>query len=245
MLTNYKTQLKEKKQLTNEDIYFHFSLIEPQEISFQPGQYMILLVPQKEAQIKRLYSIASSTNIKDSFELIVKIVEGGTASTYLKNLNVGGEVRFQGPAGIFKLKATPKDKVFLATGTGFAPSRSMILSSINNQTPKVNYHLFWGLRTVKDVFMLDELKQFKASNPNFSFQICLSREQNIESIKEEDRQYFILGRANVGCSKLLSQCSSINNYEYYICGGREVVDGLRVYLQELGVASENIIFEKF
>jgi len=272
MLSVYQTSLIGKNQLTSDVYLFRFRLIEPKELNFKSGQYMILNVPKDDGGVvKRLYSIASPSWEKTSFELLVKIVPGGVASTYLKNLAPGDKVIFEGPAGVFCLKERAHNKVFLVTGTGIAPARSIIISNIkykktnttanentNHQLPTLsankqifNYYLFWGLPYLKDVFLFDELKKLSQEQANFHFKICLSREESLDAVKVEDQQFFDRGHVDSVCRNFFQQYNNvtieqfINNFEFYLCGNREVVESLKQYLLNLGVEQENIIFEKF
>lgn len=255
MLRVYKTKLF-KKNIFTENVYlFNLKLIDPPEINFTAGQYLILNVPQEDKEpVKRLYSIASPSQQKNSLELIVEIVPGGAGSTYLNNLKIGDKCNFEGPAGVFILRESENDKVFLATGTGIAPIYSIIKSKIKNQKSKsqIKYEkssLFWGLRHFKDVYLLEELKELTKEQPNFQFKICLSREENLNIIPEQDRQYFSLGHVNKEidglCCTFQVPGLVLNKLDFYICGGREVVESLKQCLIKKGAAQENIYFEKF
>ncbi len=248
MLAPFRTQLISKVKLTSDVYFFRFNLLEPKEINFAPGQYLILSIPQAGGTpLKRLYSIASPTSQKNSFELLIKIIPGGAASGYLTNIKEGETATFEGPAGAFIPKENDHQKFFLVTGTGIAPARSMILSSIQHPVSGIN--LFWGLPYLKDVFLLDELKKLTQERLNFHFKICLSRESDLTAVKEEDRQYFSLGHVDKGldqyCLTLNTQHLILNDTDFYLCGERVVVESLKNYLQGKGVAQENIIFEKF
>ncbi|KKP86512.1 MAG: hypothetical protein UR89_C0021G0014 [Candidatus Roizmanbacteria bacterium GW2011_GWA2_35_8] len=235
MLTHYKTILTSKKQLVNNIYLFTFKLTDPSEINFIPGQYVILKVPKDGAYISRLYSIASSSQTKDTLELLVEIIPNGLGSNYLDKLKINTEVIFQGPAGMFKLRDSNKQKVFLVTGTGIAP----ILSIIKSNFQFSNFQLFWGLKNYQDVYLLEELKKY-------NIKICLSREKNLLMIPEADRQYFNLGHVNLCFDKLAtSHQSPVINFEFYLCGERNIVESLRQRLQVKNVLPENIIFEKF
>ncbi|MFN4212960.1 MAG: FAD-binding oxidoreductase [Microgenomates group bacterium] len=223
MLTTYKTLLSQKKQLTTDVFLFRFQLIEPRQINFKAGQYLILKIGDKS----RLYSIASPDWQKDTFELLVQTVEGGVGSTYLLNLKIGEEAIFQGPAGMFTLKdsptGAPRPKIFLATGTGLAPVRSMIKSEIKklryeeikklsneaikeeNKNPNFsishfpNFYLFWGLRYFSDVYFLEELKEI---------------EKTIEIKKIESKKFAGVNNPNFSISHFL-------NFSFKICLSRE------------------------
>ncbi len=252
MLQTYKTTLTAKTQLTADVYHLRFNLIEPKELSFIPGQYLIMMVPPASAEasageaIRRLYSIVSPVSQKDSFELIIKIEPNGKASTYVLNMKVGTEVTFQGPAGVFRLKESPKDKIFLATGCGLAPIRSMLISNIKNQTLNLQsknqkYYLYWGVPFYRDVYMLDELKKLnKETMGKFQFKICLSREQNLNMIPAEDRQYFAFGHID-SCLN-----TETENLEYYLCGSPHVTDSLKEYLlTQKQIPPEQVVYEKF
>jgi len=238
MLNKYRAKLIEKTQLAHDVYSFKFRLEDAQELNFLAGQYLIFDVPQIGSDaLKRIYSIASSSNEKTGFLILLKIIHQGKASLYLSNLQLGDLVDFSGPAGIFTLKEANNNLAFLATGTGIAPILSILTS---NQRLIVNrkIQLFWGLPTKSDVYLLGELKDLKSKNPNFDFKICLSQEKNLDGIGEEERQYFSLGRIN-----LVLKIN--NNTDYYLCGSPAVVDSLKNHLTGNGVKKESVYFEKF
>jgi len=213
-----------------------FLLLEPQEIYFQAGQYLILKINNQS----RLYSIFSSPRSKNSFELMVKLLPGGLGSEYLNNLKINDRVNFQGPAGTFVLQENKKDKIFLATYTGLAPLWSMINDYYeNNFNSSLNFCLYWGLRNFKETCLLKELKELSQHKSGFQFFLCFSQEKNLIGISEENRKYFKLGRIN----NALEQID--NRFDYYICGSRQVVTGLNQFLLEKGIDPQNIYFEKF
>ncbi|MFA6081281.1 MAG: FAD-binding oxidoreductase [Patescibacteria group bacterium] len=230
MLLTYKTVLSKKVQLNSNTYLFHFDLIDPKGLVFKPGQYVILKVPSNKGPVSRLYSIASSDNYKNSFELIVGLIPGGLASNYLYSLKEKTEVIFQGPAGLFSLRDNNRTKIFLVTGTGIAPVRSIINSKFKFQNS--NLLIFWGLKNYKDVYLFEEFKKF-------NIKICLSREESLNMIPEVDRKYFDLGHINKAVE------GQFDNSEFYICGGRNVVESLKLFLIAKNIPLENIIFEKF
>jgi NAD(P)H-flavin reductase len=237
MLSIYKTILSQKTQLTADTYLYHFDLLEPKEIKFSAGQYLMIKIPTDKGPISRLYSIASRDAEKNSFELIIQIIPGGLASGYLSGLKVKDEVVFQGPAGKFGLKENDRPKIFLTTGTGIAPVKSMLESC---QLPVDSYSLFWGLKTYKNIYLFGELKRF---NPK----ICLSREQNLDMIPEIDKKFFELGRVDLCLVKQFNNLTmkQLNNFDFYLCGRRQIVESLKQFLLSKNIPQENIYFEKF
>ena len=241
MIKQYQTLLSGKKKLSNDIWLFRFKLVNPAEINFQAGQYLILKVNNQP----RLYSIFSPNYIKDYIEFMIKIIPEGIASNYFNNLQPGEQVSFEGPAGVFTLKENEKNKVFLVTSTGLAPVYSMILSYLrkNSAATTPNLYLFWGLKNYEDACFINELKQLAINNQQFKLFICLSREQNFDKIPEAEKTLFHLGRITSVWEKFVTQ--SNNNFDYYICGSREVVESLNEYLLTKNIIKGNIFFEKF
>jgi len=249
MIETYTTQLVLKKQLTADVWHLRFSLLSPTSHSFIGGQYMILKI---EGQGQRNYSIFSANTKKDSFELLVQIIPNGMASTYIANLVIGSKVTFQGPAGRFVLIPNNRSKLFLATGTGIAPMFSMLESHVRDSEVKdVPMHLFWGLKTKRDVYFIEKLQALEKEYPHFSYTICLSREEeSIESMPNAQKgriNAHLLTHLDLVKSEIVSHENTrhINEYDYYICGGRDVVESVRQFVGGLGVIRENIYFEKF
>lgn len=234
MLTNFKTKLVDKKLLVDNVYYFTFDLIEPAELNFTAGQYMMLKVPKGTGYVSRMYSIASPPTLKNRVEFVIEIVPQGLGSTYLNSLPIGQEVDFMGPGGVFTEKYETKKNIFLVTGTGIAPVRSMLLGGIQN------YELYWGMKTLENVYLFEELKKF---NPK----ICLSRQENLDTIPDEDKKYFDFGHVDACFDKVHNNPpdEELKNYEFYLCGGRHVVESLRLGLLGRNVPRENIHFEKF
>lgn len=252
MFTSFKTILTEKKKLADSVFLFRFNLVEPKEIEFIPGQYMMLRVNN----LPRLYSIASSNKNKNYLEFVIELVEGGVGSSYLSQLKYGDEVIWQGPAGMFRLAQNEAaNRVFLATGTGIAPIRSMIESNLDDKKTK-NY-LFWGLRNFEDIYFFDEWKTIeKNTDGNFKFMYCLSRENDWLKIAEDEKKYFFFGHIQQALEKFSifpterdhasrDNFQLLNNTDFYLCGSRTVVEALRNFLASKGVEKRRIFFERF
>lgn len=232
MLTNFKTILIEKKHLISNTYFLTFKLVDPSEINFIPGQYLILKVQNKP----RLYSIFSSNKVKNQIDFLIEIIPGGLASVFFLNLKINDEVEFSGPLGQFTLKENNSKKIFLTTGTGIAPVLSILKS---NDLESVKFELYWGLRTFNDVYLFDEVKKFNAK-------ICLSREQNLDMVADNDRKFFDLGHVDNCFFKLITNYQSLaTDYEFYLCGSKIAVESIRLNLLSKNIPPERIFFEKF
>lgn len=151
-----------------------FSLVDPSHIVFQPGQYILLNVEGGFRQ----YSIVSTPKNDQVFEILIDVFPMGIGSKYLLKLQPKDIITFRAPLGLFILSKKEVPKIFLGTGSGIAPLKSMIQELIEDQFSKPMY-LMWGLRTAKDMYYQNEIKELAQRNTNFHYAYCLSREQNL------------------------------------------------------------------
>lgn len=194
-------------------------------LGFVPGQFLLVVVPG-ERPLLRAYSIASSP--KDDFiELCVTRIEGGKASTYLHGLSVGDPIRIRGPSGKFVLEKTENPILFIATGSGIAPFRSMIRFALESGW-KNEMHLLFGVRTRSDVIFAEEWTELSKLFPHFHPLITFSREKGPEKgyVQTKLPRYHHLKAADV-----------------YICGNGKMVMETKAILEKDGF--KNIFYERY
>jgi ferredoxin-NADP reductase len=143
---------------------------------FDPGQWVNLVLPLPEGEIKRAYSIASAPVAgSPRFELAVTHVEGGPGSQYLHRMNEGETLRAIGPQGLFtRGKDAPLPSLFIATGTGVTPFRSMIQAALASGE-KAPLWLLFGARYEEDILYGDELKRAAAEHTEVRYEVTLSK----------------------------------------------------------------------
>ncbi|MFA9288346.1 MAG: ferredoxin--NADP reductase [Weeksellaceae bacterium] len=246
MLITYEAQLVKKEALTHDVYLFSFTFPTEPGWDFKAGQYMIFHIPQADGHAaRRLYSIASSPHQKNTLDFIIEILPNGIGSQHLVNMNIGDSQTLQGPAGLFFYKPTDRDAICLATGTGVAPIYSMLETHLA-EFPEKQFSLFWGLKYSQDAYYLPELKALVDQHPNFHLSLCLSQEAQITETMKEMAVYCMSGRVTVGFEALLKlKTTQPQAYDYYVCGGKNVIDSLKTYLEEKQVPKEQVHFEKF
>jgi NAD(P)H-flavin reductase len=167
------------RDLTHDVREIELRLVDPPHIAFQAGQFVSFQVPKAGLPfpVTRPYSIASPPNRSASIDILFNLVPDGPGSTRLYALAEGERVQFTGTAGTFVLREyADRDLLFVATGTGIAPIRSMILTRLSGGSPR-SVTLFWGLRSERDLYYQDELQALADAHPNFSFRTILSQPQ--------------------------------------------------------------------
>lgn len=248
MLQTFKSKVTSKSLVDSNVVLLRLELINPKEIEFEAGQYVLINVPKTDGAIAlKHFSIASTPPEKNYIDIVAKLIHRGIASTYIDKLKIGDEVIFSGPAGVFKMHESDRNKIFIATGTGIAPIKSIIMTNYqipnSNQISNSNVQLFWGLQHFKDIYFFKEFIQFAEQNPNFEFKICLSQEPDLTQMTPQDQKYFSSGRVTDSIFHLSP--STFQNHDFYVCGGRDAVESIRQYLYGKEVPHDQVVFEKF
>jgi len=215
----------------------HFKLVfEPGTVfDFDPGQFVNIIaqLPGREAPLKRPYSIDSPPYEKGYIDLVWKRVEGGLMTNHLWTFKEGGKLTVQGPLGRFGFKKPlPSRLVFVATGTGIAPFRSMIRQLFKDGTDREVWLIF-GNRYETDILYDEEWKELAVKHSNFHYVSTISRPQHWTGEKEY-------------VQKLLPKyLKTPAGTHVYICGLTNMINEVQKTALEMGFTKEQILFEKY
>lgn len=228
----FTARVSSMTRMAGEFYVARFTLVEPKEILFQAGQYLIFLIgPPK---LRHILSISSPPSQRGSLDILQSVAPMGWGSEWLLALKSGDTARFLGPLGKFTLqKESLRHKVFVATGCGMAPIRSMILDYLERGgTAKVM--LWWGLRYETDFFWQGELVDLASRYPNFHSMITLT--QPTEAWR---------GSRGRVTDHVVEETSDLQKAEFYLCGSRQMIVDMRKLLTDNGVPVEQIFTETF
>jgi len=212
--------------LTHDVRELEMVLVEPKDLSFKPGQFISFEVPKEgcPAPVVRPYSIASPPAQLGRVALVFNLVANGPGSTYLFSLRKGDRTVFKGPAGSFYLKDDgTRNLLLVATGTGIAPIRSMILAQLERETSQV-VTLFWGLRSQRDLYYQEEFQTLASRHPRFSFVTTLSQ--------PEAGWTGVTGRVT---TLVQDRITSVQNLAVYLCGNGSMIREVTAILQGQGL----------
>ncbi len=230
----YETTVVESKIVTPRNIHLRFQLPKGKEMHFKAGQFVQIFVPQPDKPRRTSYSIASSPQHPDYFELCVTHVEGGKSSTFLHHLKVGDKVTAMGPLGKFtQPEPLPRDVVYIATGSGIAPMRSMIYDEIHRKTSRKMYLLF-GNRFDDDIIYQKDWEELAKQNPTFKVFFTLSRPSDQWK-----------GSKGYVQEKIAEFVPDPKSKDFYICGLSKMINDVQDKLLSLGVPKEQIHYEKY
>jgi ferredoxin--NADP+ reductase len=181
------------------------------ERSFSVGQAFGVIPPGRDTHGKphkvRLYSIASPEDGEDGAGKVVctpvkRVVDEyrnssaaqptrrglflGVCSNYLCDLVPGDEVLVTGPIGkrfLLPIDREAHDYVFVATGTGIAPFRGMLLELLRSSRGPTQRQiwLLMGAPYTSDLLYHEQLLQLQREFDNFNYVCAISREPHAES----------------------------------------------------------------
>lgn len=153
-----------------------FERVDGRPMQFAPGQWVNLVLPLDlpAADCRRAYSIASAPDGSPRFELAVTRVEGGPGSEHLHAMQAGDVLAAIGPHGLFLRPEGEPPSIFVATGTGVTPLRSMMAAAISARS-KAPLWLIFGVRVEADILYRAQLEAWQAEHPNVRVEFVLSR----------------------------------------------------------------------
>ena len=220
------------KDLVTRDMrHLVLRLVEPGEVKFFPGQYMDFTVPGTD-QV-RSFSMANTSSRGGLLEFVVKVYPDGLFSQFLdKELVTGDRLELTGPFGVFTLRDSDADLVFVGGGAGMAPILSLLRSMAERGiTRKATF--FYGARTQADLCFEDELRSIAGKLPSFSYIAALSDEDwDGETGLITDVVRRLAGPTLAGAHA-------------YVCGPPPMVEAAQALLETLGVEDKRVYYDKF
>jgi NAD(P)H-flavin reductase len=227
-----KARLLESRIISPEVRHFVFDIPSHEYLTFHPGQFLSFNAELDGKNITRAYSIASPPH-RNQFELCLNRVEEGRFSPYLFRMEPGDEVEMKGPYGTFTFRQPVQDTIMVATGTGIAPFRSMLLSELPHDSAH-RFDLILGVRHEHAILYREEFEALTRAHQNFTFSPTLTR--------PGPEWTGLHGRVQMHVLRALGERRDVH---VYICGMKEMVDEVRTLLREAGLERKQIIVEKY
>jgi NAD(P)H-flavin reductase len=224
-------------ELTPSTKHFEWEVLDDAPLNFLAGQFLSLKVWNNGYRVIRPYSIASAPRRDQHFDLCLNRVEGGYVSNYLSDLQAGSVVDFRGPYGSFIVsRPVTQNLVFLATGTGIAPIRGMLMDLFTRAVENLpEIWLLFGVRIPETILYRSEFERWATVIPGFHFVPILSRPP------AEWR-----GAAGHVQDHLRLLFSGHKDFQAYICGLNGMVEEVRSILKcEFRLTRQQIRSERY
>jgi len=205
-------------------------------------------VANNDEPIIRAYSMANYPEEKGVLKFNIRVaspppgstVPPGLMSSWVFSLKPGDKVRVFGPFGEFFAKQTKSEMVFIGGGAGMAPMRAHIFDQLLRIHTDRKITFWYGARSLKEMFYVDEFDNLDAENENFSWHVALS--DPLPEDNWEGKTGFI---HQVLFDNYLKDHPAPEDCEYYLCGPPMMNKAVVDMLLNLGVEPENILLDDF
>ncbi len=184
-----------------------------ERLQFLPGQYIDILLKNGK---RRSYSMGNPPHDDEYIELHVRNMQNGAfTDSVFNHMKERDILRFEGPLGTFFLREeSDKPIIFLASGTGFAPIKSIIEHTLHvgMQRPMT---LYWGGRHPQDIYMSELARSWQDARDDFSFIPVIS-----DALPEDGWH----GRAGLVHRAVMQDFPDLSGYQVYACGAPVMVE---------------------
>ena len=234
----HRAQVVSIERLSYDVMRVRMKLLGEAELRFYAGQYINIFLPGKEDKgEKRSFSFATAPHEREAIELQIRLVPGGKFTTHVfTQMKVGDVVEFEGPLGSFFLREdSDKPMIFVAGATGFAPVKSMLEHAFHVGM-KRRMVLYWGVRSLKDLYLPDLPRKWAAEHPNFSFVPVLS------DPKPEDQW---TGRTGLVHEAILQDYPDLSQHQIYACGSVAMVEAAHPAFAAHGLSQDDCFSDAF
>jgi len=196
--------------------------------NFKPGQFIVFILKDQQGEFRRAYSISTSPDEKEFFEITIKETPNGRASKILlKEAKINDEFEALGPYGTFIYNnENVKNIIYIAAGSGIAPIRAIINYILKNKH-EIKQILLFSNKTEKDIIFKKEFEKLPI--------------EKIYTLTRENHKEHKNGRIDKNLLKEHTKEDSL----YFICGPPLFVDSMVNELKSLNIKQEQIKTERY
>ncbi|HKY01911.1 MAG TPA: CDP-6-deoxy-delta-3,4-glucoseen reductase [Burkholderiales bacterium] len=209
-------RVQKLEKLAEDVMLIELKLPANEKLRFLAGQYIEFILKDGS---RRSFSMANPSYADEIVQLHIRYVPGGSFTehvfTTMKERDI---LRFEGPLGNFFLRAdSEKPIVFVASGTGFAPIKSIIETALAEGIER-DMHLYWGGRRRQDLYDLALAEKWASEHPSLMFIPVLS-----EALPEDAWT----GRTGFVHSAVMEDIPDLSGHQVYACGAPVMVEAAR------------------
>lgn len=178
-------------------------------------------------------------------------VNPGVCSSYVFDQKPGDKVTISGPYGEFFIKETDAEMIYIGGGAGMAPMRSHLFHLFHTLKTGRKVTYWYGGRSKRELFYLDDFQQIEKEFPNFQFHVVLSEpaeEDNWTEKKDmddKDGDGFLGFVHQAVIDQQLSKHEEPEEIEFYFCGPPLMNAAVLKMVDDWGVPPENVSFDDF
>jgi NAD(P)H-flavin reductase len=229
----YQARVLSRRMSTSRVLETELELVAPPEFHFKAGQFVTIPVADK---VLRSYSIASPPRDARRVLMIVDLSPRGPGSAYFERLAEGDAVSFQGPYGAFCLREdTDRELLLVATGTGIAPIRGILLDLQERGGLERPITLHYGCRHRGDLVFHEEFEALAARYPSLAYHPTLTQPPH-------DGWTGLTGRVTAHLPHYVTRVEGVTAF---LCGSKSMLKDVGEILIGLGMDRKKIKKEQF
>jgi len=206
-----------------------------ERLQFLPGQYIDFLLKGGE---RRSFSMANSPHADELVELHIRHVAGGNFTDHVfGKMKERDILRLEGPLGSFFLREdSAKPIVLVASGTGFAPIKSILESAFYKKIERPMV-LYWGARRPKDLYLNALPEKWAREHANFRY---------VPVISEARPEDAWAGRSGFVHRAVMQDLPDLSGRQVYACGVPIMVDSARRdFIEKCGLPEDEFYADSF
>jgi CDP-4-dehydro-6-deoxyglucose reductase len=206
-------RVQEMRRVAHDVIVLKLKLPANERLQFMAGQYLDILMKDGK---RRSYSMGNPPHDDEHIELHVRNMPNGAFTEFVfTKMKEKDILRFEGPLGTFFLREdSDKPIIFVASGTGFAPIKSIIEHAFHSGTAR-QMVLYWGGRRPTDIYMGDLAGNWQRNHDNFTFIPVIS-----DAAPDDAWQ----GRIGLVHQAVMEDFPDMSGYQVYACGAPVMVE---------------------
>ena len=213
--------------------------VEGKRMDYKAGQYgFFRFVDSVVTSEPHPFSFSSAPSAeKDTIRMMIK--EDGDFTSALDRVDIGDKLTIEGPYGNFYPDDIAKNEdramLLLSGGIGVTPNLSVVREEIAKNSDR-RIAFVWGLAFEEDTMYLDEMREWEAEFPNFSFHYIYS-EDNVKGFAHGfvDDEFI----AEEGLEDFYENAS------WHVCGPGPMLEASKNLLKEKNVTEEQAYIEEF
>lgn len=206
-----------------------------EHLHFLAGQYIEFILKDGS---RRSFSMANPSYADDLLQLHIRHVPGGSFTDHVFSAMKERDIlRFEGPLGTFFLREdNDKPVIFVASGTGFAPIKSIIESALAKGIERDMY-LYWGGRRPQDLYLTALAHQWAQDHPRLRFIPVIS-----EALPEDGWS----GRGGFVHRAVMEDFPDLSGHQVYACGAPVMVESARNdFVAQRGLSADEFYADAF
>ncbi|MFD8000448.1 FAD-binding oxidoreductase [Streptomyces mirabilis] len=228
------TTVSTVEPLTHDIVRLTLAVTPTDELPYRTGQYVDIKVPG--TQQWRSFSMAGppAEGPGGTLEFLIKRYPGGLFSGLLGDtLRPGDPLTVKGPYGTCVMRDAPdRDLILLAGGAGMAPILAQLSGLAVTGTAR-RTRFYYGARTERDLFALDEIAGHGSRIADFAFVPALS--EDTSGAYEQGLITEVVDRHE----------GDLSGSDAYLCGPPPMCDAALELLTRKGMPEERIFLDKF